>query len=176
MTRSEVIREAQFTPKVQAYIFWYGLILLVISLIGLPLVPFWVLGIGQLVGRRFYRNLSCQLQAKALFFGKGSLVHVEKTIPLEQIQDLTFVSGPLLKFFNLSMLKVETAGGSGDDTALTILGIISAETFKEAVLDQREILTEKEETSTGSYAEVVSLLREIRDTLQKAGSIQRPER
>jgi Uncharacterized conserved protein len=168
MNRATVIREASFTPLVKTYIFWYGFILLVISVIGLPLLPFWVLGIGQLVGRRFYRNLSCKLQAKALFFRKGSLVQIEKTIPLEQIQDLTFVSGPLLKFFNLSMLKVETAGSSGDDTALTILGIINAEAFKEAVLDQRESLTAREDANTdsaGSYAEVVSLLREIRDTL-----------
>ena len=43
---------------------------------------------------------------------KGILVQVEKTILLENIQDVAFIEGPILKHFQLSTLKFETAGQS----------------------------------------------------------------
>ena len=54
---------------------------------------------------------------------KGILVQVEKTILLENIQDVTFFKGPILKHFQLNTLKFETAGQSqaqGDDMQLRV--------------------------------------------------------
>ena len=39
-------------------------------------------------------------------FRKGILFRVEKTIPLENIQDVTFIEGPILRLYHLSILRV----------------------------------------------------------------------
>jgi len=44
-----------------------------------------------------------------LEFKKGIFFRVEKTIPLENIQDLTFNEDPLLRYLDLRVLKIETA-------------------------------------------------------------------
>ncbi|MFB6306992.1 MAG: hypothetical protein ABEH43_08410, partial [Flavobacteriales bacterium] len=68
------------------------------------------------------------------------------------MQDLTFVEGPLLKAFNLAILKVETAGGQGPDggSDMTLLGIINAEDFRNEVMEQRESLSENKQPKPSS--------------------------
>ena len=74
-----------------------------------------------------------------LHFTKGILVQVEKTIPLENIQDVTFIEGPLLRRFNLAILKIETAGQSqGQAHAMELVGIIDAQAYRNAILTRRE--------------------------------------
>ncbi len=113
--------------------------------------------------------MSSELTTRALRFEKGVLFHVERTIPLDKIQDLTFKEGPLLKYFGLSILKVETAGGSGHGQAdLTLIGIRDASDFRSQVLEQRDKVTDnKYSTSTSENDEsTLAVLKEIRDSLQ----------
>ena len=66
---------------------------------------------------------------------------VEKTIPLENIQDVTFIEGPLLKRFHLSILKFETAGQSaGQAHDMKLVGIIDAHHYRSHILAAREKL------------------------------------
>jgi uncharacterized membrane protein YdbT with pleckstrin-like domain len=68
-------------------------------------------------------------------------VTTEKTIPLENIQDVTFVEGPILKHFNLSTLKFETAGHSvGQASDMHLTGIIDAQAFRAQIMQAREAL------------------------------------
>ena len=145
---------------------------MLISLLGIPLLIFWILGIGQLISRRYYENLKCRLTQRHLEFKKGVLFKIEKTIPLENIQDLTFIENPLLKFFDLRILKIETAGQSnpkGSD--MKLIGIINSAEFKEKVLYQRELLTtenRRDISDSGSDNEVIiNLLKEIKDILNE---------
>jgi putative membrane protein len=100
---------------------------------------------------------------------------VEKTIPLENIQDLTFIQNPLLNAFNLRILKIETAGSSNPQGSdMQLIGIENMEHFKDTVMSQRDALRlqSREPASIGSTAsignaEVVELLKEIRDLLKK---------
>ena len=74
-------------------------------------------------------------------FRKGILFQVEKTIPLENIQDVTFIEGPILKRFNLSILKFETSGQSaGQAHDMQLVGIIDAHHFRQQILDRRRAL------------------------------------
>lgn len=113
--------------------------------------------------------MSSELTTRALRFEKGVLFHVERTIPLDKIQDLTFKEGPLLKYFGLSILKVETAGGSGQGQAdLTLIGIRDASDFRSQVLEQRDKVTDNKYSSSTDETDesTLAVLKEIRDSLQ----------
>ncbi|WP_034044840.1 PH domain-containing protein [Wocania ichthyoenteri] len=96
---------------------------------------------------------------------------VEKTIPLENIQDLTFIENPLLKYLDLRILKIETSGQSnpkGSD--MKLIGIIDSSGFKEQVLKQREAIqcnTKNNSQSISSNEKTNVLLEEIRDLLNE---------
>jgi putative membrane protein len=174
MSSSTVILQAEFNPKIKAYILFVGVLLLTITIFGIPLIVIWLLGLGQLVSRKYYENLSCQLTSHHLEFKKGAFFKIEKTIPLENIQDLTFIQNPILNVLNLKILKVETAGNAqahGSD--MKLVGIIDAENFKKQVLLQREYLQTGQKSSFNStneqpdWKETNDLLREIRDLLKK---------
>ena len=98
---------------------------------------------------------------------------VEKTIPLENIQDLTFLQNPILNLLELRVLKIETAGSSnphGSD--MKLIGIVQAEEFKQQVLEQREVLVRKpvDEISVSTKDESLEVLLEIRDLLKEMRS------
>ncbi len=171
MTNEEIIRQASFSPKVRTYIYYYGLSTLLISILGIPLILFWVAGIGQYISKRYFNSLQCYLTSKNLYFKKGTFISVEKTIPLDKIQDLTFTEGPLLRSLDLSMLQIETAGGGGDESDMTLIGIQDAAAFKEAVFDQRDQLNEKKSSPNqdgqASQDEMTEILKDIKDTLHR---------
>ena len=144
--------------------------ILTISLVGIPLLIFWFLGLGQHISRRYYENLKCKLTTRHLEFKKGVLFKVEKTIPLENIQDITFIENPLLKYLDLRILKIETAGQSNPQGSdMKLVGIINSSDFKKKILHQRELLKTEhrmdgKQTETGNE-QVVDLLKEIKDIL-----------
>jgi putative membrane protein len=142
MENNEILRDATFNPKVKTYIFLIVLFYLFISFIGWVLIPFWIFGLGQFLSNKFFLTLKCQLSQKQLKFSKGLILHIEKTIPLENIQDLSFIGGPILRWFGLTLIRVETAGGGGQHgtNMMSIPGINDAEEFKMAILSQREIV------------------------------------
>ncbi len=146
MSEVTVIKEATFDPKVKTYIFIVVLFYLVISIAGWVIVPFWVCGLGQWLSNKFFHTLKCTLTNKQLKFSKGLILHIEKTIPLENIQDLSFIGGPVLRAFGLTIVKVETAGGGGQhhSNMMSMIGMNDAENFKMMILDQREkVINEK---------------------------------
>lgn len=163
-------QNAEFNPGIKTYILCVVAFFLTISVAGIPLLLPWFLGFGQYISKRYYQNLTCKLTDRHLEFKKGVLFKVEKTIPLENIQDLTFIENPLLKFLDLRILKIETAGQSnprGSD--MKLIGIVNPSDFKEQVLYQRELLksdarSDDRKTVTNDH-QIVDLLNEIRDIL-----------
>ena len=103
---------AAFNPLLRPYFVVYGAGVLAVTIVGIPLALIWLCGVGAWWARHYFDRLECELGETALRFRKGILVQVEKTIPLENIQDVTFIEGPLLRRFNLSVLRFETAGQS----------------------------------------------------------------
>ncbi|TBN06798.1 PH domain-containing protein [Hyunsoonleella flava] len=137
----KVIQQATFSKNIKTYIVLVVSFFLFISIIGIPILIVWLLGLGQHIGKKYYNSLECQLTTKHLEFKKGVFFRVEKTIPLENIQDLTFIENPILKYLDLRVLKIETAGNSnpkGSD--MKLIGIVDAHDFKTTVLEQRELL------------------------------------
>ena len=169
-SESTIIQTAEFNPKIKSYILLSVAFILTISLVGIPLLIFWFLGLGQHISSRYYENLKCKLTKRHLEFKKGILFKVEKTIPLENIQDLTFIENPLLRYLDLRIIKIETAGQSNPQGSdMKLVGIVNSSDFKEKVLHQRELLKtdnrlDTKQTETGNE-QIVDLLREIKDIL-----------
>ncbi len=166
---NKIIQKAEFNPKIKIYILLTVGLFLLISVAGIPFLIIWFLGLGQYIGKRFYENLQCQLTTQHLEYKKGVLFKVEKTIPLENIQDLTFIQNPLLNLFDLRILKIETAGNSNPrGTDMKLIGILETASFKKKVLEQREILKngrQSESNPANAGSETNQLLTEIRDLL-----------
>lgn len=172
MEKNEIIKSAHFNTILKTYMFLIVVWWSIVSLVGIVFIPFWLL-IGWYFCRRYYTSLECTLTEKTVEIKKGVLFHVEKTIPLDRIQDLTLRDGPLLRALNLCMVEIETAGQSnpqGSDAK--IIGIDDAKEFRNSVLKQRDILKQKtrafsagEHVSESTQSE--SVLYEIRDTLIK---------
>ena len=175
----EAPRRAAFNPLIRPYLVFYGAMILVLTVIGIPLAAIWVLGVGQWWARHYFDRLECELGPTALRFRKGILFQVEKTIPLENIQDVTFIEGPLLKYFHLSVLKFETAGQSqGQAHAMRLIGIIDAHAFRGEILARREALKRRAEPAAvhaSDSGEQTELLRAILARLDEiAARLQAP--
>ncbi len=170
MTDSILIQKAEFSPKIKTYIILYVGLILLLTIIGIPLLIVWFLGLGSYVSNRYYQNLKCRLTDRHLVFSKGAFFKVEKTIPLENIQDLTFIENPILNTLDLRILKIETAGGSNPNGSdMKLIGISEAESFKQKVLEQRELVrmkTERHGQGVDVDGELLQLVREIRDLVQ----------
>lgn len=168
MDEEKILIKAEFNPIVKTYILLYVAGILLLTIVGIPFAIIWLCGAGQWYSRHFYDRLFCVLTEKHLRFRMGILITVDKTIPLENIQDLTFYEGPLLKHFNLAMLRVETAGQSMHNTSqMKLVGIIDAHKFREKVLEQREAV-KSSQTSGGKPSDrQTELLEKIAATLEK---------
>ena len=129
----------RFNPLIRPYLVLSVGFSLLVTIIGIPFAILWFLGLGQWWARHYFDKLECELTPRALRYRKGIFVTVEKTIPLENIQDVTFIEGPLLKRFNLSILKFETAGHSaGQANDMKLIGIIDAHDFRARILAARD--------------------------------------
>lgn len=166
---SDTILKAEFSPNIRLYTLLYVSFFMTISFVGIAILPIWFLGLGQYISGRYYESLSCQLTAHHLQFKKGVMFKVEKTIPLENIQDLTFIENPLLKWLDLRILKIETASQNHPmKSDMQLVGIVNPNDFKEAVLTQREMLSNRKKESVSvlnDQSEVVTLLKDIKDIL-----------
>lgn len=132
---------AHFNPLMRPYLVVTIGLSMALSIIGLPLALIWFCGVGQWWARHYFDLLQCELGDRTLRFRKGILFQVEKTIPLENIQDVTFIEGPLLRHFHLSTLKFETAGHSaGQANDMHLTGIIDAHEFRNRIIEARETL------------------------------------
>ena len=162
----------RFNPLIRPYLVISVGFTLFMTIIGIPLAILWFLGIGQWWARHYFDKLECELTPRALRCRKGIFVTVEKTIPLENIQDVTFIEGPLLKRFNLSILKFETAGHSaGQANDMKLIGIIDAHDFRAQILAARDEMKRMASTgvAVGAHTETAQLvaLRAIDGTLRE---------
>ena len=167
----DLIKTAEFNPSIKRYILLLVAFILTMTLFGIPFLIVWFVGPGQYISRRYYENLKCKLTVRHLVFSKGVIFKVEKTIPLENIQDLTFIENPLLKLLDLRILKVETAGHSNPQGSdMKLVGIINSADFKEEVLQQRELLrtefrTENKQAASNNK-QILDILKEMKNLLK----------
>ena len=74
---------------------------------------------------------------------------------------MTFIEGPLLRKFNLSIFKVETAGRSENKgSEMELVGIEDAHIFRDRVFDQRKKISDKKNVKSSEF-----VLSEIKESL-----------
>lgn len=139
MKAETVIRKAAFNPAVKQYWVFSSVLLCVLTVIGIPFLIIW-LPIALLMTGRYLRSLECVLTDRAVKLKSGVLFRVEKTIPLDKITDLGMMQGPLMRAMGLERLTVETAGSSAPGALASIIGVVDARGFRDAVMEQKEKL------------------------------------
>lgn len=178
MRKETILRAAQFDSKLPKYWMANALIMMTVTIVFIPLIPFWLI-FGWKLHEKQYERLECHLTDRSLNLRKGLIFRVEKNIPLDKIQDVGLREGPLLRWLGLATLVVETAGQSspqgGSDAQL--VGVVDAPRFRDAVLDQRDAVVESlrgngavfpaASESRPAADQDTELLREIRDSLQR---------
>jgi putative membrane protein len=167
------IQRAQFNPLIKPFLILKVGLALTCTIVGIPLALVWFLGVGRWWARHYFERLECELGERSLRFRKGILVTTEKTIPLENIQDVTFIEGPVLRRFQLATLKFETAGHSvGQASDMHLTGIIDAQAFRTRIMAAREALRHPPSPPPGD-AQLLALqaieakLAEIADLLRQ---------
>lgn len=186
MRNEDVLAEAEFDERLPIYFMLQVQVVLLVSVFTIPLMPLWLL-FGRAVHRRQYENLSARLTGRTLQIRRGLLFKVQKSIPLDKITDLAVNEGPILRYFGLCSLNVETAGGGHGSTMgqANLPGVKNAEEFRDRVLEQRDRIalgtappvTDRDLTSTetaraveGSSTEAI--LQEIRDLVRQIAERQ----
>ena len=168
--------EAEFDPRVQRYVRWMVSLILLITVVGIPLIPFWLLFSINYAPRALDR-LSATLTERALEVELGVYFRKQSTIPLDRITDIRLHDDPLMRWCGLQGIRVETAGQAGSSASAegNLIGIIGAVEFRDAILTQREAQAAAPTAAppppaAAAPAGDAALLAEIRDLLQSIDS------
>ena len=174
--RTPVMRTAPIKPAAIRYQMWGTAILLVCFVVTIPLIPV-ILPIAFYFTKRYYERLEVVLTRRDLKVRRGIWNIEEKSVPLEKITDLALNQGPLMRLFDIKGMKVETAGQSSSGALITITGIEDVDDFRDAVLDQRDRISDWQESEphpggedarpTIESGDTLTVLTEIRDSLQR---------
>ena len=162
----ETLREAGFDRTVSCYLRWAGSAWLVVTVVGIPLIPLWLL-FSICYAPAYVRRLSARLTSHAVEVKKGVFFRSEVTIPLNRITDIRLYDGPLMRAHKLRGLRVETAGQTTENASEgKLIGVIDVVEFRNAVLLQRQSAFDVEQTGDSGKAQgSTELLAEIRDIL-----------
>ncbi len=178
MTEEKIIWDAEFNDAVTTYWLLNGALICVLTVVGIVLLPVWFI-IGKWATRKYLASHRCTLTNRSLKVNKGVFVKIEKTVPLDRITDVGIIQGPIMRYFDIEALSVETAGQSSAGALVQMAGIKKGREFRDAVLAQRDRVVGSQEDpgSTAAVAalaspshDVVGLLQRIAETLERIES------
>ena len=81
-------------------------------------------------------NLHYRLEGSLLRADGGVFFLFRKSIPLERITDVALVQGPLLRYFGIWAMNIQTAGSAQCEA--TLYGVRNPEEVRELILSQRQ--------------------------------------
>ena len=166
MREENILASAEFDSRLPTYFLLHALFILAVLIVTIPLIPVWAI-VGMAFHKKQYESLGCDLTEHSLNIRHGWLFKVQKNIPLDKITDLAVNEGPVLRFFGLCSLKIETAGGGQGDSMgqAGLPGVVAALEFRDKVLDQRDLVTGGAPAPTAQSDDGVMV--DIRDTLRR---------
>lgn len=173
----QVLYSATFDkPAIQKYWMISGVIISIVTIIGIPFMLIWIPIMLYFSGRIIDR-MEATLTPTKLIIRKGLLVRVEKVLPLEKITDLGLMQGPIMRALGLNSITVETAGSSGAGQSLVrLLGVHNTEDFRTAVLEQRDAVADRKSSSGSTPPSIDPAPAASSDTLERiSGTLDRIE-
>lgn len=180
MSDDIIIKDAEFNDAVTTYWLLNGILICIVTVIGILFLPVWFI-IGKWATRKYLASHRCTLTDKSLKVSKGIFTKIEKTVPLDRITDLGIVQGPIMRYFGIEALSVETAGSSSATSLVQLQGIKDGRDFRDLVLAQRDKVALSGNVKSDSVAvgggssvagndQAIQLLSEIRDTMKNIES------
>lgn len=168
MREENILASAEFDSRLPTYYLLHALFFLALMVCTIPLIPVWAI-IGMAVHKKQYESLGCDLTERSLNIRRGFIFKVQKSIPLDKITDLAVNEGPVLRYFGLCSLKIETAGGGqGNSMGKAALpGVVAALEFRDKVLDQRDLVTGGAPAPAPTAQSDDGVMVDIRDTLRR---------
>jgi len=163
MSDNEV--SATFDPKLKVYLVLMVGSVLVSTVLGIVLLPFWLVG-GPMWAGAYFPTIQARLTDRALLYTHGIWFRREMSIPLDKIQDVSLAHGPILDAFGLSTLRVETAGGGQTGSAVVLTGVVGSADFRAAIIERRDAITARPVAALPQATDA-ALLSEIRDSLHR---------
>lgn len=136
--RGRVLTEARFDDKLETYLFLQGVIVCVVTVVGVLALPFWWV-LGKRWARRYFEHLECTLTDRSLLVKKGIWFRSEQTVPLDRIQDVSIRHGPFLDWLGIATMRVDTAGmGGPQGSGINLTGVVDTAGFRDRVLAARD--------------------------------------
>ena len=167
-TKEKIIARSELSDKTINYLLVVGILLAAVTVVGIPLLPFLFLFFWFWYRPRYPQFHSMVLTEKSLEVRSGVIFRRETSIPLERITDATVSQGPVMRYFGIHGITIETAGQTLTSGSGSLPGIIEPYEFRKKILAQRDLLAGKvvvpetpPEVSEGSH----KLLEDIRDIL-----------
>lgn len=163
--------------------------IIIIGLLLFPLIPFILIKYFLIL-----KNRKCYVTKNYIFLSQDSPIfllpflknHLERTIPLQKITDITITQSWIERFFGLSVMKIETAGNSNSiqngsvvtaDLILSGIEESQCKKYKQMILDlvsnRNEIQNDLEGndlilTSGSTFrTDLLNVLNDIRVSLKK---------
>lgn len=162
--RQVVLLRGTFSQKLRIYLFFHWTAVIVVTVAGIALLPFWLI-IGPPWIKRYHSTLRCEVNDRNVVISKGLLFRRELTIPIDKIQDISIREGPLLSAFGLLRLRIETAGQQGSPGGKSdadLVGLLDARALRDKILEQRDALASRDGSSVDDDRHIMI---NIRDTL-----------
>lgn len=151
---------ADFDPRLKVYLVLYVSGILISTIVGILALPLWI-PLGSWWANLYFPSIQARLGARSLVYSHGVWFRQEMNIPLDKIQDVSLHHGPILDYFGLAMLRVETAGGGQAGSHASLIGVRDAVGFRTAIIARRDAITANKQAPASDG----ELLMEIRDSL-----------
>ncbi len=175
--QSPNLLSAEIDDKVKQYLFWTAMWVSVVTVVGILVLPIVAVVYWVWYAPRYRRFHTLELSETGVQSKRGVVFRSQTNVPLDRITDVAVHQGPLMRTFGVFKVTVESAGQTQLQGAASIIGVADPYRFRDAVLQNVELVkqragdsitqvTERPSSDADSEAQT-RLLSEIRDILAR---------
>ncbi len=134
------------------YISELPLLLAGIAIVLLIVITFYLFWVGK-----YYKTIFFELKDDEVTWKRGVWFRQTGIVPYDRITNIDIYQGPLMRLFGFSLIKLQTAGYSGQAKAeITMEGIVEAEELRETIRSMIREIRNATGPSDGTTGAVVT--------------------
>ncbi len=175
-SETSAVVKAELASNTTNYIFVWVMFICTICVVSIPLIPIVAIVYFAWYRPRYMHFHSLTLTEQTVEVKRGVVFRTQTSIPLDRVTDVSVNQGPLMRFFDIYSITVESAGQTQLQGSANMLGVIDPYGFRSAVMRNAELYKRPTVGDAASQAVPAmpdddmaeaqsSLLREIRDIL-----------